>query len=95
MSIVDTIYSEMKKKGVNEANVGGVRFIRYNPSPLEQLNNIGKAIETKKRLEKERREEMEKKANPEDRKKALEKWAEIEKMYQNPMEEYLTLSKGN
>lgn len=33
--------------------VNGVRIIHYAPTPLEKLQNIGVAIETRKRIKKE------------------------------------------
>lgn len=92
--MINRIIKDMDKKGETEREVGGVKIIRHRPSDIESINNIGRAIRSKERLEKEREIEGKKKANPVQWGNAMEKWEKIEKRHKDPVKEYLNLTQG-
>ena len=85
MNYLNQILNEMDKRGTKEVKVGDITIERYNPTPKESIENIGKAIRVRERLEKERRE---KKVNPNEWKRVVEKWGKFE-------QEYLNSTQGN
>jgi len=85
MNYLNQTLNEMDKKGIKRKKVGNITIERYNPTPKESIENIGKAIRARERLEKERRE---KKVNSNEWKRVVEKWSKFE-------QEYYSSSQGN
>lgn len=80
---IDTLLNDMREKGETERKIGDVKVIRYNPTPKEQLENMGKAIETKKKIE----HKSDPKGSFVGLMEAIKSWEDIANHYKNKLNE--------